>query len=537
VVHGGVGSPPAVADGPQAAAAAAVAALRRGGSSLDAAVAGTVALENDPRFNAGTGANIRLDGRTIQMDAALMTGEGRFAAVGAIERVRNPILVARAVMDSTPHLFMAGEGATRFAHLMGFEDVVPTCPEAEAKFQARMKRQKEVFARTDTSAWDWRRYWNFPNPMPPDVLAWRKHGDTVGTVARDSLGRFAATLSTGGTSVTLYGRVGDVPVYGCGLYAGPAGAVACTGEGEEIITGQGPSDPFQQQTLRASGWQPYSFKIGDRYIPYNRFEPLATILGIGADIVEAQKRGDTQTTEELLLRGLSSLQQNLTNKTFLQGLESFFNFWSDPKRSAASFAKQLVMSAVPNTIGLIPFGTAARAIDPVYRQTTLWNAAQSKIPFASKLLPKQYGTLGETRLREGNALTRLALPIQFTKERHTPAAKVAREIDRIGMSIQRPRTYVRSEGGRYDFSPEDQKLLAGAQSSAIEAIANIIASEGYRALPDNEGDPRAALGAETKEDVIRKVLMQYRRPVLNVVNTRARQALATKALTTLRGEQ
>jgi len=235
VVHGGVGSPPTVADGPQAAAAAALAALARGGSSLDAAIAGTVVLENDPRFNAGTGANIRLDGKTIQMDASLMTGEGRFAAVGAIERVKNPILVARAVMDSTPHLFLVGEGATTFAHHIGFEDVVPTCPEAEAKYRARMQRLNELYARTDTTVYDWRRYWNFPNPMPPDVIAWRKQGDTVGTVARDSLGRFAATLSTGGTSVTLYGRVGDVPVYGCGLYAGPAGAVACTGEGEEII--------------------------------------------------------------------------------------------------------------------------------------------------------------------------------------------------------------------------------------------------------------------------------------------------------------
>src|SRR5262249_34040764 len=157
-----------VSDGPEAAAAAALAALERGGSSLDAAIAGTVVLENDPRFNAGTGANIRLDGKTIEMDAALMSGEGRFAAVGAIEGVKNPILVARAVMDSTPHLFLVGEGATRFAHKMGFEDVVPTCPEAEAKYRARMKRLREVFARTDTSTYDWRRYWNFPNPMPPD---------------------------------------------------------------------------------------------------------------------------------------------------------------------------------------------------------------------------------------------------------------------------------------------------------------------------------------------------------------------------------
>jgi beta-aspartyl-peptidase (threonine type) len=219
--------------GPLVATLLLVASAWLGGAH--AALAGTVKLENDPRFNAGTGANIRLDGKTIQMDASIMTGEGRFAAVAAIERVRNPVLVARAVMDSTPHLLLVGEGATRFAHKVGFADEVPTCPEAEARYRARMQRQAELFGRGDTTVFDWRRYWNFPGEMPADVLEWRKRGDTVGTVARAAEGRFAATLSTGGTSVTLCGRVGDVPVFGAGLYAGPAGAVACTGEGEEII--------------------------------------------------------------------------------------------------------------------------------------------------------------------------------------------------------------------------------------------------------------------------------------------------------------
>jgi isoaspartyl peptidase/L-asparaginase-like protein (Ntn-hydrolase superfamily) len=233
VTHGGVGSGPALADGPRSAAARGLDTLLARGA-LDGAIAAVAALEDDPRFNAGTGANIRLDGRTIQMDAALMTGEGRFAAVAAIERVRNPVRVARAVMD-TPHLLLAGEGATRFAHRAGFEDVVPVSAEAEAKYRARMRRQAEVLARTDTTVFDWRAFWNFPGPMPPDVLEWGRHGDTVGAVTRDAAGRFAAALSTGGTSITLYGRVGDVPVFGAGLYAGPAGAVACTGEGEQII--------------------------------------------------------------------------------------------------------------------------------------------------------------------------------------------------------------------------------------------------------------------------------------------------------------
>ncbi len=234
LTHGGVGSPPSLSEGTDAAARAALARLTVGDDALAAAIAGTVVLEDDPRFNAGTGSNIRLDGATIQMDAALMTDDGRFAAVAVIERVRNPIRAARLVLDS-PHLLLAGEGATRFAHAMGLPDEVPRAAEAERKYQARLAELEAAAGRGEPAALAWRRYWNFPGEMPAAMKAWREGGDTVGTVTRDADGRFAATLSTGGTSVTLHGRVGDVPIYGAGLYAGEHGAVACTGEGEWII--------------------------------------------------------------------------------------------------------------------------------------------------------------------------------------------------------------------------------------------------------------------------------------------------------------
>lgn len=239
LTHGGVGSPPEWSPGCRAASAAAIENLAGGGDALSAAVAATVVMENDPTFNAGTGANIRLDGRTIQMDAAIMTGTGEFAAVAVIENVRNPVLVARAVMD-TPHRMLAGDGATRFAHAMGFADEIPTCPEAEAKYRRRIGRLLRGEAGGGYDSFDWRSAWNFPGPrpVPADTLPPRddpETGDTVGTVVRDADGGFAVTLSTGGTSITLDGRVGDVPIYGCGCYAGPAGAVACTGFGEEII--------------------------------------------------------------------------------------------------------------------------------------------------------------------------------------------------------------------------------------------------------------------------------------------------------------
>ncbi len=234
VTHAGVGTPPELSDGAERAAKTALDAMLEGQPALEAAVAGTIVLEDDPRYNAGTGANIRLDNATIQMDASLMNDDGAFAAVAVIERVKNPIRAARLVLDS-PHVLMAGAGATRFAHLSGLEDVVPVSAEAKAKYDARLERLKAVYEADGSLEFDWKKYWNFPNALPADMEAWRHGGDTVGTVARDAEGRFAATLSTGGTSVTLYGRVGDVPVYGAGLYAGPAGAVACTGKGEEII--------------------------------------------------------------------------------------------------------------------------------------------------------------------------------------------------------------------------------------------------------------------------------------------------------------
>ena len=233
VVHGGAGSPRVRMDGTDRAAAQAAILLKDGGNALDAALAAVVALEDDPRFNAGTGANIRLDGKTIQMDAACMDGEtGAFGAVAAIERVKNPVLVARKVMD-TPHILIVGEGATRFARAMGFPDYDPTCAENRARYE-RVKALLKGRDPGQAEAWkryDWKKGWNFPTPLKEALGP----SDTVGCVTRDSKGRFAAAISTGGTTITFYGRVGDVPMFGAGIYAGPKGAVACTGNGEDIV--------------------------------------------------------------------------------------------------------------------------------------------------------------------------------------------------------------------------------------------------------------------------------------------------------------
>jgi isoaspartyl peptidase/L-asparaginase-like protein (Ntn-hydrolase superfamily) len=241
VAHAGVGSPPERSDGCRAAVDAALAVLERGGDPLDAAVAGVVVLEDDPRFNAGTGSRVRIDGVTVQMDASVMRSSGEFAAVAGIEAVKNPVTVARLVLDS-PHTFLAGDGATRFARAHGIPPYDPTTPQTR---ESARKRLQDLAAGTDLPpewvGFDWRAAWNFerplaealggaPSPAPAEVSS-----DTVGVVVRAADGRFAAALSTGGTTITLRGRVGDVPIRGAGLWAGPWGAVANTGTGERIV--------------------------------------------------------------------------------------------------------------------------------------------------------------------------------------------------------------------------------------------------------------------------------------------------------------
>ncbi|MFO0760725.1 MAG: isoaspartyl peptidase/L-asparaginase [Byssovorax sp.] len=232
LTHGGAASPHAFSDGCTAAAERARAVLDRGGSALDAAIEATIALEDDPRFNAGTGSNLRLDGNLIEMDASLMASDGRFGAVACVERVKNPIAVARRVMD-TPHLLLVGQGATAFARRLGFADYDPTTEGAKRKYAravAELRGHGDGDYAEDAAPWKKtppKTFWNFPGE-PLEC-------DTVGAVVRDRHGHFAATASTGGTLYMLRGRVGDSPLMGCGVYAGPHGAVAATGVGEEIV--------------------------------------------------------------------------------------------------------------------------------------------------------------------------------------------------------------------------------------------------------------------------------------------------------------
>lgn len=200
--------------GLSAALEAGAAILKAGGGALDAVEAAVRVLEDDPQFNAGRGSVFTAEGR-IECDAAIMDGCNRKAgAVAGVRSTRNPITLARAVMEQSPHVFLAGSGADAFARAHGIEAAEPGWFETAE----RRRQLDEILARPDA---------------PFDVGM--KYG-TVGAVARDNLGHVAAATSTGGLTGKKWGRVGDSPLIGAGTYADDrAGAISCTGAGEYFI--------------------------------------------------------------------------------------------------------------------------------------------------------------------------------------------------------------------------------------------------------------------------------------------------------------
>lgn len=198
LTHGGACSDPKDSDGPAYAAKMGLKLMQEGQSALDAVIESVKLLEDDPRFNAGIGSRIRADGRTVQMDAACMDSAGKFGAVACVQNIQNPISIAKEVLLSSPHIIIAGEGVEIFAK------------EKKIPIKKISLNGKTIDLKDQTPACD-----------------------TVGAIAFDG-STFAAALSSGGITGSAIGRVGDVPLPGCGLYCGPLGAVACTGDGEFI---------------------------------------------------------------------------------------------------------------------------------------------------------------------------------------------------------------------------------------------------------------------------------------------------------------
>jgi L-asparaginase / beta-aspartyl-peptidase len=200
--------------------------LNRGGACLDAVVAAITLLEDSPLFNAGKGA-VFTNAGTNELDSSIMDGRTlKAGAVAGLKRIKNPILLARLVMEQSPHVMMTGEGAETFATQKGFELVDPHYFYTEERWQ-QLQKAKEAEKSPPPKR----------SKLEREAQPFDEHKfGTVGAVCLDRAGNLGAGTSTGGMTNKRFGRVGDSPIIGAGTYANnETCAVSCTGDGEYFI--------------------------------------------------------------------------------------------------------------------------------------------------------------------------------------------------------------------------------------------------------------------------------------------------------------
>ena len=217
IVHGGAWKIPRELempskDGVERSARLAMSCLQNRGSALDAVELAVKSMENNPHFDAGTGAVLNAEGE-IELDAAIMDGKTLDAgSVAAVKDIKNPVSLARSVMENSNHVLLVGKGANKFAVLQRFQRFTGLAIDREVK---RWRRLHEEYKET---------------------MKFSEGNGTVGAVAIDAYGNIAAATSTGGVPFKLPGRVGDSCLIGCGLYAdNEVGGVSATGSGESIM--------------------------------------------------------------------------------------------------------------------------------------------------------------------------------------------------------------------------------------------------------------------------------------------------------------
>ncbi|HWU51431.1 MAG TPA: isoaspartyl peptidase/L-asparaginase, partial [Tahibacter sp.] len=224
--------------------------LAAGKPALDAVSAAIVVLEDSPQFNAGRGAVFTHDGKN-ELDAAIMDGATRRAgAIAGVQRVKNPIALARAVMEKSPHVMLTGAGAETFAQSIGMALVDPSYFRIEKRWQQlqkALKEEQDKKAHTDIET--------------------AKHFGTVGAVALDAKGHLAAGTSTGGMTNKRWGRVGDSPIIGAGTYANASCAVSGTGWGEFYIRAVAAHDICARVEYKGQSVREAAEAVIDKEIP------------------------------------------------------------------------------------------------------------------------------------------------------------------------------------------------------------------------------------------------------------------------------
>lgn len=289
------------------------------------------------------------------------------------------------------------------------------------------------------------------------------------TPAAPLLGRVRASYKAGGADwAVAKGRI----TIGSGF---ALSAIGLTMAG--LMSGAGPDDDRERKILETMGWQPYSVKLGDRWYKYNRFDPLGTILGITADMVETS---EYLSDDELGKAGAmiaASIAMNLGDKSYLKGISDFSQAYSDPSRYMQNYAKDMATSLIPNVIA-----QTAREIDPYERQArSLIDTARSKIPLAREQLPKRVNLFGK-EIKSTNF--GWFVPLSVREQTPDP---VAAAMLRLGVNKQMPQRRIRGIELGADQYIDYAKYVG---ESAYLETAKAVDDPDFKSLMDS--DPEAA---------------------------------------------
>lgn len=249
---------------------------------------------------------------------------------------------------------------------------------------------------------------------------------------------------------------------------------------EGRFTGAGPKDKVKRDALYRIGWQPYSFKIGDKYYSYKRLEPLGSIIGMAADMAEASTNMEESEWGDLINRMVTSLSKNITSKTFLRGVSDVLDAVSDPERYGPAWVNSFGGTVIPRVVV-----AGARASDDYLRQTPdLASYIQSEIPYLSQeLLPKR-NIWGEPLEREGSFIMKFASPVSVSKEK---GSKADIEIVRLGVSIGKTsnKIFLPGEKKPVELDPKQYDILiVQGGTRAKKMIGDFVFTSGYEKIPD-----------------------------------------------------
>lgn len=248
------------------------------------------------------------------------------------------------------------------------------------------------------------------------------------------------------------------------------------GVAEGLITGGGPSDPRARSQLWDAGWQPYSFKIGDNYYSYQRFEPFGIIIGLAADIGEISEALGGDEADKIGAMVMGSLSKNLTSKTFVSGISDLLLVISDPDRYGERWVQRFAGTAIPTGVAQV-----ARTNDPTLREVrSILDAFKARSPWHSQGLFPRRNVWGQPIERGGSFGPDLMSPIYMSTESDDPVAKEALRLDmRLGLP-ERKIGKVELSAAQYDFLSQVTGEIAHSNAEAI------IRSDAWPAMTDTQ---------------------------------------------------